>query len=113
MTAELVRGQNHPLPGNRLEIRVSAGTPVVVAVTLGDEQGRAVGELSVPAAKAGAEPAPAASRGGTASPKAAGGWLAHPGTPNLPGIEVPRQAAAEHRLAVDLAALSDEVHRVH
>jgi hypothetical protein len=85
MTAELVRGQNHPLPGNRLEIRVSAGTPVVAAVTLGDEQGR-VGEA---------------------------GWLAHPGAPNLAGIELPRQAAAEHRLAVDLGAMPPEAHRVH
>ncbi|WP_328912816.1 MULTISPECIES: TerD family protein [unclassified Streptomyces] len=86
MTAELVRGQNHPLPGNRLEIRVSAGTPVVAAVTLGDEQGRVVGDQ---------------------------GWLAHPGAPQLPGIEVPRQAAAEHRLAVDLGAMPEPVHRVH
>ena len=86
MTAELVRGQNHPLPGNRLEIRVSAGTPVVAAVTLGDEQGRVSGDRA---------------------------WLAHPGEPQLPGVEVPRQAAAEHRLAVDLGAMPDEVHRVH
>ncbi|MFE3123570.1 hypothetical protein ACFXHD_09140 [Streptomyces hydrogenans] len=37
MTAELVRGQNHTLPQTRLEIRVSAGTPVVAGATLGDE----------------------------------------------------------------------------
>ncbi|MBY8876659.1 TerD family protein [Actinacidiphila acidipaludis] len=86
MTAELVRGQNHPLPGNRLEIRVSAGTPLVAAVTLGDEQGRVAGD---------------------------GGWLAHPGEPHLPGVEVPRQAATQHRLAVDLGAMPDGVHRVH
>ncbi|WP_327291654.1 TerD family protein [Streptomyces sp. NBC_01198] len=86
MTAELVRGQNHPLPGNRLEIRVSAGTPVVAAVTLGDEAGRVVGD---------------------------GDWLAHPGEPQLAGVEVPRQAAAEHRLAVDLGAMPPAVHRVH
>jgi hypothetical protein len=86
MTAELVRGQNHPLPGNRLEIRVSAGTPVVAAVTLGDEAGRVVGD---------------------------GEWLAHPGEPQLAGVEVPRQAAAEHRLAVDLGAMPPQVHRVH
>jgi hypothetical protein len=87
MTAELVRGQNHPLPGTRMEIRVSAGTPVVAAVTLGDEQGRVVGDSSE--------------------------WLAHPGAPQLPGIEVPRQAAADHRLAVDLGAMPPRVHRVH
>ncbi|NUS17202.1 MAG: export associated protein, partial [Streptomyces sp.] len=86
MTAELVRGQNHPLPGNRLEIRVSAGTPVVAAVTLGDEAGRVVGGRP---------------------------WLAHPGEPHLEGVEVPRQAAAEHRLAVDLGAMPPPVHRVH
>lgn len=86
MTAELVRGQNHPLPGNRLEIRVSAGTPVVAAVTLGDEAGRAVADRP---------------------------WLAHPGEPQLEGVEVPRQAAVEHRLAVDLGAMPPAVHRVH
>ncbi|MFG3285958.1 TerD family protein [Streptomyces sp. NPDC048111] len=85
MTAELVRGQNHPLPRTRLEIRVSAGAPVVAAATLGDEQGRVHGVERV----------------------------AHPGSPHLPGIEVSRQAAADHRLAVDLEALGDEVHRVH
>ncbi|NDZ80503.1 TerD family protein [Streptomyces sp. SID10853] len=84
MTAELVRGQNHPLPVARLEIRVSAGTPVLAGATLSDEQGRVHG----------AE------------------WVAHPGAPRLPGVEVPRQAAADHRLAVDLAALPEAVHRV-
>ncbi|MEU8518438.1 TerD family protein [Streptomyces sp. NPDC048577] len=84
MTAELVRGQNHPLPDTRLEIRVSAGDPVVAGTTLGDERGRV----------AGAE------------------CIAHPGSPSLPGIEVSRQAAADHRLAVDLEALPETVHRV-
>ncbi|MGW4923174.1 TerD family protein [Streptomyces parvulus] len=84
MTAELTRGQNHPLPGARLEIRVSAGTPVVAGATLGDEQGAVHGVE----------------------------WVAHPGTPTLPGLEVSRQAAADHRLAVDLDALPDTVHRV-
>ncbi|MEU6099703.1 TerD family protein [Streptomyces flaveolus] len=84
MTAELVRGQNHPLPQARLEIRVSAGAPVVAAATLGDENGTVHG----------AE------------------WVAHPGTPALPGLEVSRQADADHRLAVDLDAVPDAVHRV-
>ncbi|MEV7564340.1 TerD family protein [Streptomyces tanashiensis] len=84
MTAELVRGQNHPLPETRLEIRVSAGHPVLVGATLGDEQGRV----------AGAE------------------WIAHPGAPALPGVGVPGPAAADHRLAVDLDAVPDAVHRV-
>ncbi|GGT65578.1 TerD family protein [Streptomyces lateritius] len=84
MTAELVRGQNHPLPDTRLEIRVSAGHPVVAGATLCDEQGR----------MGGAE------------------WIAHPGSPSLPGVEVSQQAAADHRLAVDLGALPPAVHRV-
>ncbi|MFF5972726.1 TerD family protein [Streptomyces sp. NPDC012769] len=84
MTAELVRGQNHPLPHTRLEIRVSAGHPVVAAATLGDDRGRIAGAEAV----------------------------AHPGAAALPGIEVPRQAAVRHRLAVDLEAIRDTVHRV-
>ncbi|MCX5383109.1 TerD family protein [Streptomyces sp. NBC_00083] len=84
MTAELVRGQNHPLPRTRLEIRVSAGTPIVAGATLGDERGQVR----------------AAER------------VAHPGSPALPGVEVSRQAAADHRLAVDLEALDEGVHRV-
>ncbi|MER6996451.1 TerD family protein [Streptomyces sp. NPDC000410] len=84
MTAELVRGQNHPLPHTRLEIRVSAGRPVVAGVTLGDEEGRVPGTE----------------------------WVAHPGQPELPGIEVSRQATADHRLTVDLDAAPAAVHRV-
>ncbi|GGO50200.1 TerD family protein [Streptomyces lasiicapitis] len=85
MTAELVRGQNHPLPGTRLEIRVSAGKPIVAGATLCDDR-RTVR--------------------GTA-------WVAHPGAPTLPGLEVSRQAAADHRLAVDLGALPDGAHHVN
>ncbi|MFF3205976.1 TerD family protein [Streptomyces sp. NPDC002962] len=84
MTAELVRGQNHPLSQVRLEIRVSAGRPVMAVATLGDESGK------VPGVE----------------------WVAHPGVPTLPGLEVSRQAAADHRLAVDLDAVSAAVHRV-
>ncbi|MGV9881995.1 TerD family protein [Streptomyces sp. NPDC003006] len=85
MTAELVRGQNHPLPGTRLEIRVSAGRPIVAGATLGDDQGKVRGVE----------------------------WVAHPGSPTLPGLEVSKQAAADHRLAVDLGALPATVHRVN
>ncbi|MGW2935160.1 TerD family protein [Streptomyces sp. NPDC001156] len=84
MTAELVRGQNHPLPQARLEVRVSAGKPIVAGATLSDAEGRIRG----------AE------------------WVAHPGAPVLPGLEVSRQAAADHRLAFDLDALPEIVHRV-
>ncbi|WP_413810177.1 TerD family protein [Streptomyces sp. OE57] len=84
MTAELVRGQNHPLPQTRLEIRISAGNPIVAGATLGDERGTVHG----------AE------------------WVAHPASPQLAGIEVPRQAAADHRLAVDLDAMPEHIHRV-
>ncbi|MEU5085753.1 TerD family protein [Streptomyces sp. NPDC021356] len=85
MTAELVRGQNHPLSETRLEIRVSAGTPVVALVTAADENGTVRG----------------------------GAGVAHPGAPVLPGLEVSRQAAADHRLAVDLDAVPEAVHRVN
>ncbi|WDV50907.1 TerD family protein [Streptomyces coeruleorubidus] len=84
MTAELVRGQNHPLSQVRLEIRVSAGTPIVAAAALSDESGRIRGVE----------------------------WVAHPGAPTQPGLEVSRQAAADHRLAVDLDAVPEAVHRV-
>ncbi|MER7201459.1 TerD family protein, partial [Streptomyces sp. NPDC000188] len=84
MTAELVRGQNHPLTQNRLEIRVSAGAPIVAGATLSDDQGKVHGR----------------------------DWVAHPGAPALPGLEVPRQAAADHRLAVDLDAVPESAHRV-
>ncbi|MCX4701676.1 TerD family protein [Streptomyces sp. NBC_01352] len=84
MTAELVRGQNHPLSQARLEVRIAAGTPIVVGATLGDEHGR------VPGVE----------------------WVVHPGAPTLPGLEVSRQAAADHRLAVDLGAVPEAVHRV-
>ncbi|MFF2849293.1 TerD family protein [Streptomyces sp. NPDC058001] len=85
MTAELVRGQNHPLTQTRLEIRVSVGRPVVAGATLADDQGRVLGTE----------------------------WVAHPGAPTLPGLEVSKQAAADHRLAVDLDALPEQVGRVH
>ncbi|WP_175408036.1 TerD family protein, partial [Streptomyces sp. TRM64462] len=84
MTAELVRGQNHPLPDTRLEIRVSAGVPVAAGATLTDVNGRAAGA----------------------------DWVAHPGAPCLPGVEVSRQAAAQHRLALDLEAVTETAHRV-
>ncbi|OEU98302.1 phosphonate metabolism protein [Streptomyces qinglanensis] len=84
MTAELVRGQNHPLPGTRMEIRVTAGTPVVAAATLNDAQGRIRG----------AE------------------WTAHPAAPRLPGVEVSRRAAPVHHLALDPGALPQGVERV-
>ncbi|MCI3929899.1 TerD family protein [Streptomyces sp. AN091965] len=85
MTAELVRGQNHPLPGTRLEVRVSAAQPVVAGATLSDDRRRVRGTS----------------------------WVAHPGAPTLPGLEVSRQAAADHRLAVDLDALPDDAHQVN
>ncbi|MDX6361205.1 MAG: hypothetical protein QOC85_208 [Streptomyces sp.] len=84
MTAELTRGQNHPLSQVRLEVRVSAGKPIVAGATLSDEQGKVRGVE----------------------------WVAHPGSPTLPGLEVSKQAAANHRLAFDLEALPDSVHRV-
>ncbi|AKN72927.1 hypothetical protein QR97_27040 [Streptomyces sp. PBH53] len=84
MAAELVRGQNHPLSQVRLEIRIPAGVPVLAGATLGDEHGTVRGRP----------------------------WVAHPGAPAPPGTEVTRQAAADPRLAIDLAALPGGVHRV-
>ncbi|MDT0472144.1 TerD family protein [Streptomyces sp. DSM 41014] len=84
MTAELTRGQNHPLSQVRLEIRISAGSPVVAAVAIGDEHGTVRGWEGV----------------------------AHPGAPALPGLEVPKQAATAHRLAVDLGAMPESAHRL-
>ncbi|MFJ8000662.1 TerD family protein [Streptomyces sp. NPDC096310] len=85
MTAELVRGQNHPLPHTRLEIRVTAGAPVLACATLADAQGAVRGPE----------------------------WIVHPGSPRLPGIEVSRQAAASLRYHVDLGALPEQTHLVH
>ncbi|MFJ4984788.1 TerD family protein [Streptomyces sp. NPDC088732] len=85
MTAELVHGQNHPLPGTRVEIRVSAGTAVVPGATLGDGQGRVSGPESV----------------------------ALPGSGALPGIAIPPGPGAEHRLTADLDAVPAAVERVH
>lgn len=84
MTAELVRGQNHPLSRSRVEIRVSAGTPVLALAQLGDDTGRLAGP----------------------------GAVAHPGARTLPGLEVPGEASGQHRIAVDLDAVAPSVHRV-
>ncbi|MFG2984457.1 TerD family protein [Streptomyces sp. NPDC048258] len=84
MTAELVRGQNHPVSQSRVEIRVSAGTPVLALASFADEQGRLEGP----------------------------GTLAHPGARTLPGVRVPGELAERHTFAVDLDAVAAEVHRV-
>ncbi|MFF3652379.1 TerD family protein [Streptomyces sp. NPDC002181] len=84
MTAELVRGQNHPLSQARVEIRVSAGTPVLALVSACDDAGRLAGPDAV----------------------------AHPGARSLPGVQVPEAVAGEHRFAVDLDAVAPAVHRL-
>ncbi|MBW5485825.1 hypothetical protein GPJ59_29125 [Streptomyces bambusae] len=84
MTAELVRGQNHPLPHHRVEIRVSAGTAVLALAALGDEQGALRGPEG----------------------------FAHPGARGVPGLEAPGAAADQHRFAVDLEAVGGAVHRI-
>ncbi|MFE6842693.1 TerD family protein [Streptomyces sp. NPDC057686] len=84
MTAELVRGQNHPLSQTQVEIRVSAGTPVLALASACDDAGRLAGPESV----------------------------AHPGARSLPGLEVPGAVAGEHRFAVDLDAVAPSVHRL-
>ncbi|MEU5399334.1 TerD family protein [Streptomyces sp. NPDC005963] len=84
MTAELVRGQNHPLPESRLEIRVSAGHPLLACVTCSDDRGSVRGEE-----------------------------LAHPGAPIVPGVEVSRATTDAPRFTVDLDAVPTAVHQVH
>ncbi|MCJ1680238.1 TerD family protein [Streptomyces sp. APSN-46.1] len=84
MTAELVRGQNHPLSHSRVEVRVSAGTPVLALAFAGDDEGRPAGPEAV----------------------------AHPGARALPGLEVPGAVAGQHRFTVDLDAVGPAVHRV-
>ncbi|MFF4419258.1 TerD family protein [Streptomyces sp. NPDC001549] len=84
MTAELVRGQNHPVSQSRVEIRVSAGTPVLTLASLADEQGRFAGN----------------------------GILAHPGARSLPGVEAPGELAERHTFAVDLDEVAADVHRL-
>ncbi|MFF1560017.1 TerD family protein [Streptomyces sp. NPDC058279] len=84
MTAELVRGQNHPLSRHQVEIGVVAGAPVLALVSAGDDEGRLPG------------------------PEA----LAHPGARTLPGLRVPGSAADRHRFPVDLDAVGAAVHRV-
>ncbi|MFJ9548665.1 TerD family protein [Streptomyces erythrochromogenes] len=84
MTAELVRGQNHPVSESRVEIRVSAGTPVLALASLADEQGRLTGTEV----------------------------LAHPGARSLPGVHAPADLADRHAFAVDLDAVAADVHRV-
>ncbi|MFE1558807.1 TerD family protein [Streptomyces sp. NPDC058734] len=84
MTAELVRGQNHPVPHDRVEVRVSAGTPVLALASLADEEGRLAGP----------------------------GALARPGAPAPDWLRLPQEAADRHTLAVDLEAVAAEVHRI-
>ncbi|MFE5562503.1 TerD family protein [Streptomyces sp. NPDC056544] len=84
MTAELVRGQNHPVSQSRVEIRVSAGTPVLALASLADEQGRFAGN----------------------------GILAHPGARSLPGVDSPGELAERHAFAVDLDEVAADVHRL-
>ncbi|MCD0483092.1 TerD family protein [Streptacidiphilus sp. ASG 303] len=85
MTAELVPGQNHPLPSARLEVRVSAARPVAAAVVLTDGSGRAPGP----------------------------GRVAHCGAAPPPGVAAPGPPAAGHHLALDLGALPPGVERLH
>ncbi|MET9111469.1 TerD family protein, partial [Streptomyces zhihengii] len=83
MTAELVRGQNHPLPHTRLDIRVSAGHPVVACATFVDDRGTAREE-----------------------------WIARPGAPVLPGVEVPPGAESAPRFRLDLDAVPAEAQQI-
>ncbi|MFG2663267.1 TerD family protein [Streptomyces sp. NPDC048387] len=84
MTAELVRGQNHPVSHSRVEVGVSADTALLALVSLADEEGRLGGP----------------------------GALAHPGAPGLPGVRVSGAPSGRHTVTVDLDAVAAEVHRI-
>ncbi|WP_424214344.1 TerD family protein [Streptomyces sp. BI20] len=84
MAAELVRGQNHPVARQRVEITISAGSPVHAVAALGDEAGR---------------PADADA-------------VVHPGRTTGPGITIPAACGPRHRIPVDLDAVTPAVHRI-
>ncbi|WP_371499819.1 TerD family protein [Kitasatospora sp. NBC_00374] len=83
MAAELVRGQNHPLPHTGLNVRVSAAGPQAVAVLLADADGRVRGPEHV----------------------------VHPGAPELPGVRL-LAGADRPEITVDLGALPPGVERL-
>ncbi|MFJ1704102.1 TerD family protein [Kitasatospora sp. NPDC088346] len=83
MAAELVRGQNHPLPHTGLTVRVSAAGPHAVTVLLADADGRVRGPEHV----------------------------TYPGAPELPGVRL-SDGAGRPQLTVDLAALPPGVERL-
>ncbi|WP_033820138.1 TerD family protein [Kitasatospora sp. MBT63] len=84
MAAELVRGQNLPLPHTAVTIRLTAAGHPAAVVLLGDADGRVPGT----------------------------GHVAHPGAPVLPGVTVPGGPAERHEVRVDLAALPPGVERL-
>ncbi|MFI2369518.1 TerD family protein [Streptomyces sp. NPDC018833] len=84
MTAELVRGQNHPLPHTRLDVRVSAGHPVVACASYVDDRGVAREE-----------------------------WIAHPGARTRPGIEVPERAERTPRFTLHLDAVPEAAQQIN
>ncbi|EDX24061.1 export associated protein [Streptomyces sp. Mg1] len=69
---------------SRVEIRVSAHTPVLALVSAGDDAGRLPGPEAV----------------------------AHPGARALAGLEVPGELSGRHRFTVDLDSVGPAVHRV-
>ncbi|MFG3353901.1 TerD family protein [Streptomyces sp. NPDC048001] len=83
MTAELVRGQNHPLSHTRLEIRVSTGHPVLACVSCADAGGVTREDL-----------------------------VAHPASPVLPGVAVPAESGSTSRCTLDLDAVPEGVEQL-
>ncbi|MEV4611991.1 TerD family protein [Kitasatospora sp. NPDC049258] len=77
MAAELVRGQNLPLPHTGVSIRVTAAGGPAAVVLLLDADGRLRGP----------------------------GHLAHPGEPELPGVRLTGAGAGRPEVSVDLGAL--------
>ncbi|MEV7415055.1 TerD family protein [Streptomyces sp. NPDC089919] len=83
--AELVRGQNHPLPGSPVEVRVAAGAGALVCLALADAAGRLPGSWA----------------------------LVRPGLPVPPGVSLWEPGAdGTGGAAVELALLPADVHRV-
>ncbi|MBW1599603.1 TerD family protein, partial [Streptomyces sp. JJ38] len=83
MTAELVRGQNHPLVGPDLQVHVTAERPVIAGAALCDAEGRT-----------------------------REGWLGHPGAAGLPGVSIAAGSREGHRLTLALDEVPGEAESV-
>ncbi|MCZ7413645.1 TerD family protein [Streptomyces sp. WMMC897] len=83
MTAELVRGQNHPLVGPDLQVHVTAERPVIAGAALCDAEGRT-----------------------------REGWLGHPGAAGPPGVSPAAGSRESHRITLALDEVPGEAESV-